>query len=183
MMLKRMMMFLLSVAMLNGVFAQTGTSAADIMLKEACKKAAKENKNVIVIFHASWCGWCHKMDSSMNDISTKKMFETNYVTIHFTVDEAKDKKQLETPGADAIRTKYHGEKVGLPFWLIMDKTGKLLADSRVRKPGESLDMPGENMGCPAAKDEVENFLKLLKSTSYLSDKQLEVIGERFRKNE
>ncbi len=40
-------------------------------LKESMQQAAAENKNVFIIFHASWCGWCHKMDTSMNDQSVK----------------------------------------------------------------------------------------------------------------
>lgn len=36
-------------------------TASDI-LKNASKKAKLENKNVFVMFNASWCGWCKKMD-------------------------------------------------------------------------------------------------------------------------
>lgn len=118
----------------------------------------------------------------MNDMACKKMFDDNYVTCHLTVDELKDKKNLETPGADDLRAKYHGEKVGLPFWLILDKKGKLLADSRIRKPGVSLDEPGDNMGCPASNEEVSYFIKILEETSGLNEKQLKVIEDRFMKN-
>lgn len=157
-------------------------SATEILLKDACRKASAENKNVIVIFHASWCGWCHKMDSSMNDVSCKKMFDDNYVTTHLTVDESADKKKLETPGADAFRMKYHGEKEGLPFWLILDKKGNLLADSRMLAPGETVAKPQSNTGCPASKEEVAYLLSVLKKTSKLNDAELKVIGGRFSKN-
>jgi thioredoxin-related protein len=53
------------------VFAQQDDTA-DKTLNEAYKKANAEHKNVFVIFHASWCGWCKKLDASMNDNSTKK---------------------------------------------------------------------------------------------------------------
>jgi len=151
-------------------------------LSKALKKAAAENKNVIVMFHASWCGWCHKMDSSMNDISCKKMFEANYITCHLTVDESADKKNLETPGADAFRKIYHGEKEGLPFWLIFDKNGKMLADSRLPATGETAGKEGTNTGCPASKEEVAYLISVLKKTSKLNDDELKVIGERFSKN-
>ena len=35
---------------------------ASTILKDAYKQAKIEKKNVFVIFHASWCGWCKKMD-------------------------------------------------------------------------------------------------------------------------
>jgi thioredoxin-related protein len=41
-------------------------NASDI-LDKAYVKAKEENKNVFVIFHASWCGWCKRMDKNMND--------------------------------------------------------------------------------------------------------------------
>jgi thioredoxin-related protein len=31
---------------------------AEAIMKQACEEAAKEKKNVFLLFHASWCGWC-----------------------------------------------------------------------------------------------------------------------------
>lgn len=173
---------LLTFLLSSFIFATAQQSALPTELKAALKKAAAQKKNVILIFHASWCGWCHKMDSSMNDASCRKMFESNYVTCHLTVDESADKKNLETPGADAFRKIYHGEKEGLPFWLILDKNGKLLADSRMLAAGETVAKQGTNTGCPTSKEEVAYLLSVLKKTSTLNDDELQVIGERFRKN-
>lgn len=156
--------------------------ATPTVVTKALRKAGSEKKNVIVIFHASWCGWCHKMDNSMNDESCKMMFDANYVTCHLVVDESADKKKLETPGADAFRRIYHGEKEGLPFWLVLDKQGKLLADSRMTAAGESVGKAGTNTGCPASKEEVAYFISVLRKTSKLNDDELQVISERFSKN-
>jgi len=181
--LKYLLPVLLAICTFSFANAQSEKNTTEAILKEAYAKAATENKKVFVIFHASWCGWCHKLDSSMNDMACKKMFQTNFVIVHLTVDESKDKKNLETPGADAFRAKYHGEVAGLPFFLIFDKDGKLLADSKIRKPGESLDLPGDNMGCPASKEEVAYFVNVvLKQTTGLKDSQLKIIEERFSKN-
>ena len=162
--------------------AQEKPETAGKIMDDAFKLASKEGKSVMIVFHASWCGWCHKMDSSMNDVSCKKMFESNYVTCHLTVDESADKKNLETPGADAFRKKYHGENEGLPFWLIFDKKGNLLADSRMLAPGETVAKEHSNVGCPASKEEVAYLVSVLKKTSKLNDDELQIIGERFRKN-
>ena len=59
--------------------AFTQVRSATEILNEANAQAAKENKNVFVIFHASWCGWCHKMDSAMNDPVCKKFFDDNFI--------------------------------------------------------------------------------------------------------
>ena len=156
--------------------------SSDKLLNDAYTLASKENKNVLVIFHASWCGWCKKMDAAINDASCKNLFEKNYVIIHLTVEESKENRQLEHPGANMLKRKYKGDNAGLPFWLILNAKGDLLGDSFMRKAGESLSMPGENMGCPAATEEVAAFCSLLKKTSSLSEAELATIAERFKKN-
>ena len=58
---------------------------------------------------------------------------------------------------------------------MFDANGKLIADSK---------MPdGNNIGCPAAATEVEQFIAVLKKSSRLDDSMARVIYERFRKNE
>ena len=154
-------------------FAQSSPNSGTVMAA-AYKQAAKEHKNVLVMFHASWCGWCKKMDASMADSTTKKYFNDNYVTVHLDVQEKPADKRLENPGAEVFLAKYKGEKAGLPFFLIMDSKGTQLGDSFVK---------GENMGCPASEDEVASFITLLKKTSKINDEQAAAVTARFRKNE
>jgi thioredoxin-related protein len=149
--------------------------SADAVLKEARAKAAKENKKVMVIFHASWCGWCHKMDASLNDPSVKAFFDKNYIITHLTIQESKDKKNLENPGAEELNKKWGGENQGIPFWVIMDKDGTILADSQIE--------PGKNVGCPATGEEVAHFIKVLKKTSSITNEQIAAVEKRFRRNE
>jgi thioredoxin-related protein len=166
----------------NFARAQDDVPTAESIMNTAYQQASKENKNVILMFHASWCGWCRKMDAAINDKSCKKLFDENYVIVHLTVEESKDKKYLENPGADSIKMKFHGEQAGLPFWLVLDKNGKLIGDSYIRKPGISKDQPGENIGCPASEKEIAAFIEILRKSSSLTDKQLDKIAERFSKN-
>ncbi len=170
----------LTPAMLHG---QSAPPSADAVMKEAYQQAAKENKNVFVIFHAFWCVWCHRMDSSMSDVSCKKFFDNNYVIRHLTVDESKNKKNLENPGADAFRNKYGGNDMGIPYWLIFDPNGKLLADSRIRTDANVDSQPEYNSGCPATEKEVDYFIKVLKQTSKLNASDEAAIIKRFRENE
>jgi len=153
----------------------------EALLNAAFTKAKAENKNVFIIFHASWCGWCHKMDTAMNDGSVKKFFTDNFIIEHLTVDESANKKNLENPGAAEFRKEYGGENQGIPYWLVFDKDRKLISDSRM-KPGTT-NPEGDNTGCPASEKEVEFFVKVLKQSSNLNDQQLDIIRKRFRKNE
>lgn len=163
-------------------FAQTPLPTAEVVLKEAYAKAQKENKKVLLMFHASWCGWCKKMDASLNDVTTKKFFDENYVIAHLDVLEQPAQKALENPGAAEQLKAFKGEKSGLPFWVILDDKGKVLADSQLRPQGASLDTYGENIGCPAADNEVAHFAQILKNTSKLTDDQLAIISKRFAQN-
>jgi thioredoxin-related protein len=173
------------VAMLFTVFslkAQQSPASAEQVLTEACQQAALENKNVFVMFHASWCVWCHRMDNSMNDAACKKFFDDNYVIRHLVVNESADKKNLENPGAEAMITKYHGDGQGIPFWLVFDKDGKLLFDSKMRNNGDGPEK-GANTGCPASESEVAFFINILKKTSPITTEQAEIIRKRFREND
>jgi len=170
-------------AMTKFCTAQTGPLPASEIMREAMQTAVKENKNIFIIFHASWCGWCHKMDSSIADRNCRDYFSKNYVIRHLVVDESRDKKGLENPGADELRAKYHGGDEGIPFWLIFDKEGNLLADSQIRPNNASADTKGENVGCPAAENEVDYFIEVLKKTSRISEAEQAAIRKRFRQNE
>ncbi len=171
-------------------FALIGTAqpaplpeSADQVLKKAYKVAAAESKNVFIMFHASWCGWCHKMDDAMNDPSVKNFFDNNFVIRHLVVYESKGKENLENPGALDFLTKHKGNDQGIPFWFVFDKDGKLLADSKIRPEGAAINEPGVNTGCPATKEEVGHFINVLRKTTSLNEKDLAVIEKRFRKNE
>ena len=156
---------------------------ADAVVQNACRQAAKENKRVLVMFHASWCGWCHRMDSSLNDNSCKKFFDDNYVIAHLVVMESKGKENLENPGGMDLLAKFNGVNQGIPFWVVMDKDGKVLADCLAKPEGAGSEVKGQNVGCPASENEVNFFIKVLKQTSKLSPEQEAAIVKRFRKNE
>lgn len=152
-------------------FASAQQPSAKEVLATAQVQAKKENKKVFVIFHASWCKWCKKMENNMQTPECKPLFDKNYVTTFLTVQESPKNKALENPGADELLKTYKADKVGIPFWVILDANGKVVADA--------FNAKGENLGCPADAAEVAEFTKKLKTTSTLTDKELAVIANTF----
>lgn len=169
---------LLAFCLIGGAVAQEPLPAKKIM-KDAYTQASKENKHVMVIFHASWCGWCHRMDSIMNMPETKPLFDKNFVIRHLVVLESKAKKNLENPGADQLMKKYNGAGSGIPYWLIFDAKGNLTGDSRMPSKDKTGKAILSNVGCPAQPEEVEYFISLLKKSTSLTDPELAVISQKF----
>jgi thioredoxin-related protein len=174
MMKKSSLLILFIIVFAIAVNAQT--LPAEKIMQAAYLKASAEHKKVFLIFHASWCGWCRKMDNSMNDSSCKFFFDDNFVITHLVVKESKGKEHLENPGAIELLREYKADTLGIPFWVILDADGKILADAR---------MPPamKNSGCPAEEKEVDYFIDVLKKIISPGNNELDAIKTRFRKNE
>src|SRR5947207_12112748 len=68
--------------------------AASIM-DAAYMKAKKEHKPILVMFHATWCGWCKRLEAVMDKPEFKKMFASNYVLVNLDVMENGAKKETD----------------------------------------------------------------------------------------
>ena len=80
--------------------AQTETATplpAAQLLSAAQKQAGKEHKNVLVMFHASWCGWCKKLEAVMDRPEYKKLLADNYVIVPLDVMENGPRKPSKIP--------------------------------------------------------------------------------------
>lgn len=157
------------------LFYSTSVSAQETttnLLEKAQVKAKKEGKAIFIKFEASWCGWCHKMTKDMKAEGTKKFFEDNYVIVPVIVNESKGKEKLENPGSRDLLKKYNGDKAGLPFWLILDSDLKVITDS--------FNANGQNLGGPASKEEVNQFInKIKKSAKMVSKNDVKNIKKQF----
>ena len=146
---------------------------ADVVLNKAFKEAKAGKKNVLLVFHASWCKWCKMMEKNMDLPEAKPIFDKIFVTAYLDVQERGDKKSLENPGGQELMNKYKGENAGLPFWLVLNPKGEVLADS--------FDDKGQNLGSPATPEEVTAFIAKLGKSSKLTKEESQTIEKVFVK--
>lgn len=140
--------------------------AADEILNTALQTAASPQRTVFLVFHASWCSWCKRLDAVLENPALKRIIEEHYVVTRLDVLESGEKIQtLENPGGRKIMNDFGGEKSGLPFYVFLDAKGKKIADSNVMaKDG--------NIGYPGSAEEIAAFEKLLKkSAPRMSDEE------------
>ena len=148
---------------------------AEKLLLAARTKAKDQGKNLLVVFHASWCKWCKRLDAFMASPKFKQVFEDSFVTVHLTVDEREEKKADENPGADEVRERLGGKEAGLPFFAILDAEGKMVANSLRPVEGK---LNGENTGFPAAPEEVAHFVTMMrKGAPKATAEQIKAIEE------
>lgn len=147
---------------------------ASLVVQQARALATQQGKNVLILFHASWCGWCHKMQQAMEEPELKPLFEKSFVIRWLDVYEQPAKKALENPGAEDLLKQYKGADLGIPYFLVFDAKGNKLEDSQ--------KAPGKNVGCPSEDDEVAYFVDVLKKTTKLTSNELQLIADRFKKN-
>ncbi len=160
------------------VTAQSGKPLpADKVIKTAVTEAKASNKNVFVFFHASWCGWCKRLEKAINSDELKSIFDKNFVIARLDVLERGAKvDSLENPGGRDIMKKFGGEKSGLPFYVFLDDSGKKIADSN--------SMPkSSNIGYPVSDEEINTFVKVIgKSSKHLSKENIRILKKYLHDN-
>jgi thioredoxin-related protein len=152
---------------------QTGKpDSAQNILNSAVDEARSSKKNVLLIFHATWCGWCKRLEAVLENPEIKPIIDNNYVVAKLDVKERGEKIQTdENPGGIDILEKFEGANSGFPYYVFLNKKGKMIANSNV--------MPkNQNIGYPGSKEEIAAFVKLLKKTSFrMTDRERNKISK------
>jgi thioredoxin-related protein len=148
--------------------------SAQTILKTAVTDARSAHKNVLLIFHATWCGWCKRLETALNDTAIKSLIDENYIVAMLDVKERGNKIQMyEHPGGQDLMNAFGGNNAGLPFIVFLNEKGNMIANSNV--------MPQkQNIGYPGSKEEITAFVNLLKATApHMTGKQRDEIQNYF----
>jgi hypothetical protein len=92
-------------------------------IKHALAQAAKEHKNVLIVFGANWCYDCHVLDLAFHRPDLAGVLARSYEVVHIDVGEG-DKNQdiMEQYGVPM--------KKGIPALAVLDSKGSLLYSQR-----------------------------------------------------
>jgi thioredoxin-related protein len=165
-------------------FAVAGVAAekpprAEEIFAGARAQAAEQQKNIFIIFGASWCEPCHELEAFLASAHISPIITEHFVVARVTVaEEFGGNSKLNNPGGQEFLRKLGGEWGHLPFFAFVDPNGELIINSRkpARKKGDSGDI-----GFPTEPDEIDWFLTMLrKGAPGLSPEDTRVIENTLR---
>jgi len=167
-------------ALLVGALEMAGAGAptAQQVLASAKAQAAAQHKNIFLVFEASWCVWCRRLDRFIETPAIQPIFARHFVIARVDVQERGDKVSLNTPGGVELAAQLGAKGPGLPFFAFLDEHGELIANSRRPVPGNP---EGSNIGHPTAPEEVDYFMVMLrKAVPTLSPADTQLIEDYLR---
>ena len=148
-----------------GASAAAAGTEAERVVAQAAKRAGTSGRNVMVVFHASWCRWCHRLEALLADPDVKRAVGGSYEVVWVDVLERSGHTDLETPGGNALLAALGGGE-GLPFVAFLSPARATLATSG-------------QIGYPGTTAEIDAFLALLRSTGpHLRAADLDLIRAR-----
>ncbi len=152
---------------------------AHALLRSALAQAARGDKKVLLVFHASWCGPCFLLHRFLEDPQVEPIMDAHFVVQDMDIWENAEHKDWGNPGGEALYQQYGGiraggGKQGVPFFAVLTPGGKSLGDARQN---------GDNIGYPSDPATAEFFLKTLKSAAPdLTPKELATLKAGLQRN-
>lgn len=88
-------------------------------IASAVARAKRDHARVLVMFGGNWCGWCHKLHSTLKaDAALRKLMHDEYVLA--MVDTA-------APNAEQVMAEFRVDrKAGVPYLVVLDGDGQVV---------------------------------------------------------
>ena len=162
--MKSMTALLILVLLGTPEVSQTGkrdSSAPNRILTNAEAIAFSQNKNILLMFTASWCGPCHRFESFLDDPAMRPIFDRYFVRLVVDYGERpNDTRHQDTPGADELIDSLHDRETGVPLIVMLSSSGKPIVDSV--RPVYGRRNNHANIGYPESPIGIGWFLEMLK---------------------
>jgi thioredoxin-related protein len=131
---------------------------AEEVVAKALERAGADRTRVLLRVGTPYCGWCHVLAQFTQDHA--ELLSKDYVDIKIDT--------LRMTNGEAVASRYQPvakESLGVPWFVILDETGKTLATSVG---------PKGNIGYPFQAPEIDHFIGMLRETRQkLTDAELE----------
>jgi len=136
--------------------------SASSVMSSAQAEAASQHKAILLIFQASWCGWCHRFDQFREIPENKAILQKYFVEASLDVLEHGDRKVLENAGGIEMMKQVAGMEEGLPFFAFLNAEGRVIATAH--RPGDFRPEAG-NIGYPNKPWEIDWFMTILRKAA------------------
>ena len=144
-----------------GQTSDRDTRTADCLLKAAEATARSQQKNVLLMFSASWCAPCHRLQSFLVDPTIRPIFDRYFVKlIVISGERPDDTRHQNTPGAEQLLESLHDTDTNLPLVVMLNSSGKVIVDS-VRPVLGPRNLHA-NIGYPESPTGIDWFLEMLR---------------------
>ena len=109
---------------------------AQAQVSQALAKAKTDNKQLMIVFGANWCGDCKMLDGEFKKPAMKALLDANYVVVKVDVNRFNKNLDVVKPYGDVIKKGIPSIVIATPAnQLVYATNGGELADAR--KMGEA----------------------------------------------
>ncbi len=168
-----------SITLLTVIFAfnfltgQNFLDKNDTQIKVALERAKIEHKQVFINFLSTSCENSQHMEKQIEDDTLKPLFDYDYIMVNIEVPEDKTSEFVTCENPVKSFGSKECEAVSFPFWYIVSDEGYLVETS-FRNNG--------NIGYPITKEDVNEFVDVIRNTSQLTEEELGIILASFHEN-